>query len=217
MTSFACTSRQARTHRLHWMQASRFTAIAVCDRSGVGTPLVPAGPRDGKRLVSHVHRIGPAPELRLRIARLCLLRLVRHQHLDDHLARRLRALVVGGHLHARRGLADAGRRQHALALDLHHAGPAIAVGPIAGIGLPTEMGYLVPQPVRHLPDRLARLRRHLPAVEHELDGLTHGHPSPTNSLYFMPFFSIVTPLRLHFSIVLPAPQDVRLVISLSPT
>ncbi len=28
ITSLTCTSRQARTHRLHWMQASRFTRIA---------------------------------------------------------------------------------------------------------------------------------------------------------------------------------------------
>ncbi len=29
MTSFTCTSRQARTQRLQWMQASRLTAIAT--------------------------------------------------------------------------------------------------------------------------------------------------------------------------------------------
>src|SRR5699024_5628187 len=34
MTSLPCTSRQARTHKVHWMQASRLTAMAGCDRSG---------------------------------------------------------------------------------------------------------------------------------------------------------------------------------------
>ena len=29
-----CSSRQARTQRVHWMHAERFTAIAGCDRSG---------------------------------------------------------------------------------------------------------------------------------------------------------------------------------------
>jgi len=36
MTSLCCTSRQARSHNPHWMQASRCTAIAGCDRSGAG-------------------------------------------------------------------------------------------------------------------------------------------------------------------------------------
>ena len=36
MTSLTCTSRQARTQRVHWMQASRFTAIAGCEISAFG-------------------------------------------------------------------------------------------------------------------------------------------------------------------------------------
>ena len=43
MTSLTWTSRQARTHRLQWMQASRCTAIAGWLRSGVGLA------RSGKR------------------------------------------------------------------------------------------------------------------------------------------------------------------------
>src|SRR5437588_554771 len=35
MTSFTCSSRQARTQRVPWMQASRFTVIAGC---GMSTP-----------------------------------------------------------------------------------------------------------------------------------------------------------------------------------
>ena len=45
ITSLTCTSRQARTQRVQWMQASRFTAIAVWLRSGAGDC------RAGKRLV----------------------------------------------------------------------------------------------------------------------------------------------------------------------
>ena len=33
ITSLTCRSRQARWQRLHWMQASKFTAMAGCDRS----------------------------------------------------------------------------------------------------------------------------------------------------------------------------------------
>ena len=36
MTSFTWTSRQARTQRLHWMQASRATRIAGWEASGAG-------------------------------------------------------------------------------------------------------------------------------------------------------------------------------------
>src|SRR5213075_1958706 len=36
MTSFTCTSRQARTQRVHWIHASRFTAIAGCEMSCCG-------------------------------------------------------------------------------------------------------------------------------------------------------------------------------------
>ena len=36
ITSFTCSSRQARTQRVHWMQASRFTAMAGWLRSGAG-------------------------------------------------------------------------------------------------------------------------------------------------------------------------------------
>ena len=43
MTSLTCSSRQARTQRVHWMQASRLTAIAGCDRSGA------TGARAGNR------------------------------------------------------------------------------------------------------------------------------------------------------------------------
>ena len=37
ITSFTCTSRQARTQRLQWMQASRLTRIATWLASSSGT------------------------------------------------------------------------------------------------------------------------------------------------------------------------------------
>ena len=72
-----------------------------------------------------------------------------------------------------RRLADAGRREHALALDLDHAGAAVAVGPVAGLGQPAEMRDEGALALGHLPDGLAGLRLDLAAVEGELDGIGH--------------------------------------------
>ena len=49
ITSFTCTSRQARTQRLQWMQASRFTRIATWLSSSSGTC---SRGRAGKRLAA---------------------------------------------------------------------------------------------------------------------------------------------------------------------
>ena len=38
MTSLTCSSRQARRHRVHWMHASRFTAMAGCETSAATWP-----------------------------------------------------------------------------------------------------------------------------------------------------------------------------------
>ena len=51
MTSLTCTSRQARTQRLQWMQASRLTAMAGWLRSGGGVA------RRGKRPASIFWRL----------------------------------------------------------------------------------------------------------------------------------------------------------------
>ena len=67
------------------------------------------------------------------------------------------------------GLADAGGGQVALALDLHHAGAAIAVGPIAGLRRIAEMGDLLAEPGGDLPDGLAVLSLDLLAVKGEAD------------------------------------------------
>src|SRR5262249_385752 len=86
--------------------------------------------------------------------------------------------------HAVGGLADAGGREHALALDLDHAGAAIAVGPIAGRRAVAEVRDLHALALRHLPDRLARPGLDLVAVENEFDPIPH----PT---HFAKFFSTI--------------------------
>ena len=54
------------------------------------------------------------------------------------------------------GLADAGGGQHPLALDLDHAGAAVAVGAVARLGQPAQMRDVDALALRHLPDGLAR-------------------------------------------------------------
>ena len=63
ITSLTCTSRQARTQRLHWMQASSCTAIAGWLRSG------PARRAAGKRLSLDLQPVGPLPQRRVRVVR----------------------------------------------------------------------------------------------------------------------------------------------------
>ena len=105
MTSFTCTSRQARTQRVHWMHASRFTADGGCDRSAFGCSLSESWLAN--------------PE---RCARCCLLSSVyscsgmSEQELEHHLLRGERARRIGGDFHALRREAAARGREHALAL-----------------------------------------------------------------------------------------------------
>src|SRR5581483_4409527 len=118
-----------------------------------------------------VHALGPGPELGLRVVRGVALGLVGNQQLEHHLPRRPGAVGGGLHLHAFARRANAARRQHALALDLHHAGAAIAVGAVAGLGRIAQVRDVDAFALGDLPDGLARLRRHLAAVEREFHRL----------------------------------------------
>ena len=188
MTSLTCTSRQARTQRLHWMQASRLTAMAGWLRSGVGRmALAEAAGRD-------VHAVGPGPEFRLRIVRGLARGLVGHQQLEHHLPRGLGALGDGLHLHAFARLADAACGQHALALDLDHAGAAIAVGAVAGLGRIAQMRDVGAEALGHLPDGLAVARLDFLAVEDEFHrfccAVTCGHGCQPSVTRFPAVFSV---------------------------
>ena len=153
MTSLTCTSRQARTQRLHWMQASRLTAIATWLRSGARHF---DRSRLGKRPASMLLALGDLPELGVRIVRVrrCV-RLVGDQQLGDHAARGLGAVGLGLDLHAGRRRADAACGEHALALDLDHADAAVAVRPIAGLRRVAQMRQLDVVAARGAEDRLA--------------------------------------------------------------
>ena len=116
MTSLTWTSRQARTHRLHWMHASSWTAIA-------GRPVRAGCSRVGKRL-SAISIRSAQPHSRL--VRSCASESsgwsASSSSITIRRACRARSVAVK-HLHAGRRLPDAGCCQHPLSLDLHHARP----------------------------------------------------------------------------------------------
>src|SRR5437899_1125518 len=104
--------------------------------------------------------------------------LVADQQFEHELTRRLGALARRLHLHAWSRPPDAGGGQYPLAVDLDHAGAAIAVGAVARLWQPAQMRDLDTVALRHLPNRLARLRLDLGAVEGKADRLAHfGSPS----------------------------------------
>ena len=118
ITSFICSSRQARTQRVHWMQASRLTAIAACDRSGAT-----CGPRRKARLA----------DLQLAAhSSTSLWRVYSFSGMSDcsssiticcDLCTRSLSVVTCMPLS---GTRQQDARQHPLALDLDHAGAAVA-------------------------------------------------------------------------------------------
>ncbi len=80
-----------------------------------------------KAAVRDALRIRHGPEVRGPVMRLIAFRLVSDQQLHHHGAGLLRSLAGGVHNHAFGRLTHAGRRQSTFALDLYHAGAAIAV------------------------------------------------------------------------------------------
>src|SRR6185503_18531303 len=109
MTSLTWTSRQARTQRPHWMQASRLTLIAgwllsPCQRSAAG-----------------------------------------------------KRLSVTSTFSAQCQNFESGSCEVALALDLDHAGAAIAVGPVVRLRRIAEMRNFPIVALCDLPDGLARV------------------------------------------------------------
>ena len=117
---------------------------------------------------------GPVPEAAVGIVGLRLCRLIGQQHLEHHLARGLGPVGDGMDRHAFRRLPDAGGGQHPLALDLDHAGAAVAVGPVARLVGIAEMRDFRAQARRDLPDRFARCGNDGLTVQREADRFAHG-------------------------------------------
>ena len=108
---------------------------------------------------------------RIRIVGVRPVGLIGEQKLGDHAARGLGALGLGLDFHAGRRRADAARRQHALAFDLDHADPAIAVGPVAGLRRIAQMRQLDAEPARGAENRFAGADVDLAVVDGEGVGL----------------------------------------------
>ena len=171
ITSLTWTSRHARTQRVQWMHASRFTAIAGWLRSASGALAggeAAFGPRD---------RLGPAPQVRVGIMRIGARGLVSEQKFHDHRTCRPAATAVRADCHAVRRPADARRRQRTFALDLDHAGTAVAVGAIAMPRHMAEVRNRRTEPSRDLPDRFVRCCRHRSPVEGEANRVAHASSS----------------------------------------
>ena len=103
--------------------------------------------------------------------------LVCQQQFHHHLAGILGARIVGGHHHAIGRLTDAGRRQHALTLNLNHTGAAVAVGAIAGGGFVAQMRDFKTPTIGHFPNGHASLCLNGLPIKRECDPLGHGYPS----------------------------------------
>ncbi len=174
MTSFTCTSRQARTQSVQWIQASRLTAMAGWLESAGGRSWA------GNRL-----SVKPASRTQWknsdsRIVRDPRFRLVGQQQLKNHVPRFGGPLGVRRHGHAGRRLADAGRRQRAFAVDFDHACPAVAVRPVTRLVAVTEVGQGVAATLGHLPDGFAGVGLDVFAIEGEPDRVRHGTSSSKN-------------------------------------
>jgi hypothetical protein len=109
----------------------------------------------GEAALGEVQVVRPPPELGLRVVGHGLVRLVGEQELEDQASGVLGFFRGALHHHARRRRAQAGWRQDPLTLDLHHAGPAVAVGSVVRLRLVAEMGDLGALTMGHLPDGLA--------------------------------------------------------------
>ncbi len=131
-----------------------------------------------KAALPDIEPVGPLPEARVGVVGGCPRRLVADQQLEHHLPREAGALAGGLHLHARGRLAHAGGGEHPLAVDLDHAGAAIAVGAVARLRQPAQMRDLDALAVGDLPDGLARRRFDFGAVEEKADRFGHReHPT----------------------------------------
>ena len=96
-------------------------------------------------------------------------RLIGDKQFHHHPAGCCRPVRLAVDDHALGWRADTGCRKHPLALDLDHAGTAIAVRPVTGIILVTQMWDVGAKAGRGLPDGLAILGQDFLAIKREAD------------------------------------------------
>ena len=149
------------------VQVDRHRRVAVV-RRGRGTPREAA--------IRDAQRIGPPPESGRRVVRVRSRRLVGDEQFHDHAPGVRGALAGRSHDHAVGRRSDTGGREDALAVDLHHAGAAVAVRPVARFGAMAEVWNFYAHPIGDLPDGFAGLGVDRRAVERETNGFIRcGH------------------------------------------
>ena len=99
--------------------------------------------------------------------------LVSQQQVHHQRAGLFSACAISGDIHIGRWMAATGGCEHTLALDLDHAGAAIAIGAIAMRITVTQMRDRRSTTFGHLPDGLIGLRLDLLPVEQKANGFTH--------------------------------------------
>src|SRR4051812_24960036 len=144
--------------------------------AGVAVPALGGG----ETAFGDLDLLGPVPELRIGIVRGFARRLIGNQQFHHHLLRCDRARAGRLHLHADARGPLAGSSEHALALDLDHAGAAIAVGPVVRLRRIAQMRDFAALPLGDLPDGFAVDGFDLLAVELELN-LCHSAASLNSS------------------------------------
>ena len=136
--------------------------------AGVGVPMRLVRARHGgEAALGDAGALGPAPEGRGGVVRPLPLRLVGDEQFHHQGAGLPRPFGLRVHAHRHGGDALAARGEGALALDLHHADPAVAVRAVARLRPVAQVRDGGAQAPGHVPDALAREGAHHLAVQLE--------------------------------------------------
>ncbi len=172
----------------------------------------PFGLERRETALADINHVGHVPEMRGPVPGFLACRLVGGQKLDHHPARICRTGGIGCDDHSRDRLADTGSGKIPLALDLDHAGTAVAVGAVAGLGAVAQMRNDQAAPVGDLPDRLTGLSRDLFSIQRECNRLGHWRLPSCRLLYTIPHrdASPFRPLDGPHALTLPRSQMANL-------
>lgn len=122
----------------------------------------------------HAHAVRHAPEMAGAVRAVLALGLVDREQRNDAFTRFARALGGGtAHHHAGACLALATRRQHPLAFDLDHAGPAVTVRAVAGCVLEAKVRDRLARAAGGLPETLPLVCGDLDAIQGQGKGIGH--------------------------------------------
>ena len=133
-----------------------------------------------KPAFGHAIRRCHIPEMGGAVVALVPLWLIRQQHFDNHLARRLRARRIGRHNHPFGGFTDAGRDQCAFTFNFNHARTAVAIRTISRCRFVTQMRDHKTASICDLPDRHACICFDVLPVERKAHLVRHRMETPSS-------------------------------------